>query len=69
MKRVGGGFGAITFFYIRVLILGGSDWKRREAGLGLVLQIKRVLLERYLSLKLMLSGGNAATPFVNARGQ
>lgn len=33
------------------------NWKRREADLGLVLQLKRVLPEEHLSLKLMLSGG------------
>lgn len=33
------------------------NWKRREADLGLVLQLKRVLSEEHLSLKLMLSGG------------
>lgn len=51
------------------MLILGSDWKRREAELGLVLELKRVLPEGYLSLRLMLSGGNAATPFVNERGQ
>lgn len=60
LRKGGGGkgFGALTYFSYSGVDLGREmNWKRREADLGLVLQLKRVLPEEHLSLKLMLSGG------------